>query len=67
MKTQGNRDNELFSQVDENDILNSDYEITKGIEKNISAKRIQRTEDNQINKIFKITEKDQVSNIFSVE
>ncbi|CAG8618660.1 3190_t:CDS:2, partial [Racocetra persica] len=57
--TDGNQDNELFSQVDENDKLNSDYEVTKGIGKNISPKRIQRTEDKQINKISKITKKDQ--------
>ncbi|CAG8771175.1 31762_t:CDS:2, partial [Racocetra persica] len=44
---------------DKNDKLNSDYKVTKGIGKNISPKRIQRTEDKQINKISKITEKDQ--------
>ncbi|CAG8757862.1 6407_t:CDS:2, partial [Cetraspora pellucida] len=55
----GNRDNESFSQVDENGKLNSDYDVTKGIGNNINPKRIQRNEDNQINKISKITEKDQ--------
>ncbi|CAG8696998.1 17373_t:CDS:2, partial [Racocetra persica] len=37
MINDGNRDNESFSQVDENDKLNSNYEVTKGIGENISG------------------------------
>ncbi|CAG8552878.1 11930_t:CDS:2 [Cetraspora pellucida] len=36
-----------------------DYDVTKGTENNINPRRLQQNEDNQINKISKITEKDQ--------